>query len=247
MTADLFDRQARRLARQRGLRLADPFLLQAAFDDLLGRLAAIDRPKRDLLLVGALDPAWPARLAACGVSVTVFEPAVDGDEDRGAFPATSFDAVIACGTLDTVNDLPRALAALAGSLRPDAPLLGALVGGNSLPQLRRALLAADGAAAFPRAHPRIDAAALSGLLAHAGLAMPVIDIDRTVIRYSSLARLVGDLRAIGATNALTQRSRRSPGQAWRSRLDALFMRNAAAAKTAEIVEILHFLAWSPPG
>ena len=220
--------------------------LLAAFDDLLGRLAAIDRPKRDLLLVGVLDPAWPARLSVGGAAVTVFEPGLDGDEDRIAFPAARFDAILACGTLDTVNDLSRALDALARSLKPDAPLLGALIGGNSLPQLRRSLLAADGATAFPRAHPRIDAAALSGLLASAGLAMPVIDVERTIIRYSSLDRLVADLRAIGATNALTQRSRTCPGQAWRSRLEAMFMRDAVDGKAAETVELLHFLAWSSP-
>ncbi len=247
MTADLFDRQARRLARQRGLRLADPFLLQTAFDDLLDRLAGIDRPRRDILLVGALDPAWPVRLAAGGARVTVVEPAAGEDEDRIAYPRDRFDAVIACGTLDTVNDLPLALRRLAASLKPDAPMLGALIGGNSFPLLRRALLAADGTVIAPRAHPRIDASSLAGLLASAGLTMPVIDVERTTIRYASLDRLVADLRAIGVPNLLTQRSRIGPGRAWQARLRAAFLRGADAGKAAETVETLHFIAWSPPG
>ncbi|MEO5809879.1 MAG: methyltransferase domain-containing protein, partial [Sphingomicrobium sp.] len=190
MTADLFDRDARRLARQRALRVADPFLLQAAFGDLLDRLAAIERPQRDILLVGAIDPTWSARLAAGGATVTVAEPAESEDEDRTGFPRTHFDAVVACGTLDTVNDLPRALGALAASLRPDSPLLGVLIGGNSFPRLRRSLLTADGPAASPRAHPRIEPSSLGTLLANAGLAMPVIDVERSAINYASLDRLV---------------------------------------------------------
>lgn len=250
MTADLFDRKARRLARQRALRLGDPFLLEAAFDDLIERLATIDRPKQELLLVGALGPAWLARLSGLGANVTLVEPATDEDEDRATFPLARYDAIVACGSLDTVNDLPLALCSLAQSLKPDAPLIGVCFGGNSLPLLRRSLIAADratheNAAISPRAHPRIDASSLGTLFGDAGLTMPVIDVQRISIRYASLDRLVADLRASAATNVLRARSRFTPGQTWRLRVAEEFMRGRVGGKVVETVEVLHFLAWSP--
>lgn len=250
MTADLFERKARRLARQRALRLGDPYLLEGTFDDLIERLATIDRPKQELLLIGALDPAWPARLSAFGANVTIVEPAIDDDEDRASFPLARYDAIVACGSLDTVNDLPLALHSLTRSLKPDAPLIGACFGGNNLPLLRRSLIAADrfardGGAVWPRTHPRIDASSFSALLGNAGLMMPVIDVQRFDIRYSSLDRLVADLRASGASNVLRARSRLNPGRTWRSQVAEEFMRGRVGGKVVETVEVLHFLAWSP--
>ena len=128
-------------------------------------------------------------------------------------PATSgpFDLVTSLGLLDTINDLPGALALIRRALRPDGLFLAAFAGAGSLPRLRRAMRAAEGAEGLgpsPRIHPQIDVRAAGDLLVRAGFALPVVDRDVVEVLYPSLAELVADLRAMGATNSLARRSRR---------------------------------------
>ena len=197
-----------------------------------------------LLLVGALDPAWAARLAAPGRDIILLE----GDEDRWSPPPEPFDAVVAVGALDTVNDLPRALVALRHALAPDRPFLGALFGGDSLPALRKLLIATDQAfgGAAPRAHPRLDGPTLAALLLAAGFETPVVDVDRMKLSYRQPDRLIADLRASAATNLLTARPR-TAGKAWSAQFAAQFERMKVGGRFAERVDLLHFLAWSPAG
>ena len=51
-----------------------------------------------------------------------------------------------------------------------------------------------------------DCRDLGGLLSRAGFALPVADVERTIVRYRESARLFADLRALGETNVLTGRS-----------------------------------------
>ena len=46
------------------------------------------------------------------------------------------------------------------------------------------------------------------LLQRAGFALPVIDLDRRIVRYDSALHLMRDLRAMGAANPLAERDRR---------------------------------------
>lgn len=212
-------------------------ILNRAFDEAIDRLAAIRHRRGRLLLVGALDPRWAAQLAPLYAEVVQGEAAAPG----------SIDACLAIGGLDTLDDLPGALAAIRSALRPDSPLLGALVGGDSLPALRSAMLAADQATggAAPRVHPRIDPPTLAALLQAAGLAMPVVDVDRVCLTYSSLDTLVADLRAMAATNILIDRPRASRGKRWLDHARRAFLA-LGDGRTEERVDLLQFLAWSPP-
>ncbi len=128
-------------------------------------------------------------------------------EDAWEAPEAAYDLVVAVGTLDTVNGLPTALRLIRHAMRANGLFIGALSGGNTLPQLRAAMRAADAVsgAASPHAHPRIEPAALAPLLEQAGFVRPVVDIDRVQVAYASLARLIGDLRAMAATNILLAR------------------------------------------
>src|SRR5262249_9407121 len=168
-------------------------------------------------------------------------------EDRFDAAPGQHDLCLALGTLDTVNDLPLALARIRWVLRPDGLLLGAMAGAGNLPQLRQAMRAADRAdgVAVPHVHPRVEAVALAALLSSAGFANPVVDVDRVQVTYATFARLVDDLRKMGATNVLTQRpSRGLSRSACRAAADA-FTAAGDGARTTETFEILHFAAWSP--
>ena len=75
--------------------------------------------------------------------------------------------------------------------------------------------------------------------------MPVVDIDRVEARYSTLADLVRDLRAMGATNVLRQRSRRPLTKSARTAAFEAFAAAGRDGRTTETFEILHFAAWTP--
>jgi hypothetical protein len=78
------------------------------------------------------------------------------------------------------------------SVQPEALLIGAMSGGETLPKLRSAMRAADvvTGVASPHIHPRIEASALAPLLTAAGFINAVVDLDRVQVAYRSFARLV---------------------------------------------------------
>jgi len=229
---------------------AELFLYDRAFEDCLERLADIRGDFADVLLVGCPNPAWPARFK--GSQVTVVDPGpMMAEQAQGHFadPETlpfngeTFDLVLCIGALETANNLPLAAAALHLALRPGGLLLGATAGGQNLPRLRRAMLAADQVMgqASPHLHPRIEGPSLARLLTEAGFAMPVIDVDRVELGYGLLDALVRDLRAMGATNILHARSRRPLSRsAWDAAREAFLGGGDGAV---EQVEILHFAGW----
>lgn len=254
MTNGPFSERRRALVRDRAARLGpDLFLLDRAFEDALERLSAINRPLERLLLVGCPSPRWLAMLRASFEGIEVIEPGPTFASACGVQPTpeiearieqNSFDAALAIGSLDTVNQLPLALRMIVHALRANAPLVGAVAGGNSLPALRSALIEgerSEGAIA-QRVHPRLDAPTLAGLLAHAGFSEPIVDVDRVTLRYPSFASLVRDLRAMGATNQLARISPMTRGAAQRAA--TAFESAATDGKTAETIEILHFAGWT---
>jgi hypothetical protein len=253
--AELFDRRLRSIRRDRAARIGpDLFLFNRAFDECLDRLGDLARGFDRALLIGCPSADWPSRLATIAGEVDVFDPgslfvAQAGgnliEEDRHDFGAAQYDLCVAVGTLDTVNDLPLALRLISRALHPDAPMIGAIAGGNSLPTLRSSLIEAgrQQGKIVARTHPRIEPATLAQLLSAAGFTMPVVDVDRVRLRYRSFDALIRDLRSIAGTSVLAGRPPpMSRTEARRAR--EAFEAQADDGRTEEVVEILHFLAWT---
>jgi NADH dehydrogenase [ubiquinone] 1 alpha subcomplex assembly factor 5 len=251
--APLFDMQLRADRRDRAARTGpELFLLERAFADCLERIEIIGGKFDRALLIGCPDRSWRLRLLKLAPVEAadpgpLFAGASDASvivEDRWVPMEDRYDLVVAVGTLDTVNDLPGALRAIATALRPGGLLIGAVSGGDTLPRLRAAVRAADALSgtAVPHVHPRIEAAALSGLLGASGFVRPVIDVDRVHVSYMTLDALVADLRAMAATNILSAR----PRPFTRLQLDAArrtFADFAESDRVTETFELLHFAAW----
>lgn len=237
---------------------AELFLFERTFDECLDRLADVRRRFDKALLIGCPDPEWPVRLGAAGADVDVLDPgplfaeAAGGRsliEDREPLPRSTYDLCVAIGTLDTVNDLPLALTSIRQSLRPDSLFIGAFAGGDTLPMLRSAMREADRISgnATPHVHPRIEPAAVAPLLSAAGFEMPVVDVDRVRLSYPSLRALLRDLRRMGATNILSARSRTPLSRADVATAEAAFRSAGEGERTIELVEIIHFAAWTESG
>jgi hypothetical protein len=210
------------------------------------------------LLLGCPNPHWPDRLKEFVETVEVADPgplfagAAGGTcmvEDQWNLPHGAYDLIMSIGTLDTVNDLPQALRSLRASLAKDSLLIGAISGGETLPQLRLAMHVADQAAggSSPHVHPRIEAASLSPLLSSCGFVMPVVDVDRVQVSYEDLENLVADLRRMGATSILIQRSRKPLSREAKAAAEAAFRSAGDGSRTLETFEILHFAGWTPAG
>lgn len=236
-------------------RFADhDFLYRAMLDELLDRLTDVQRPLPEALVIGCPDESARVALEALGKRVACVDPGflaargakgVQGDEDALPFADNSFDLIIACGTLDSVNDLPGALILMRRVLRPDGLMLAAFAGGGSLPRLKAALLAGEGDRPGQHVHPQVDVRAAGDLLARAGFAMPVADGETLAIRYGDIVRLMHDLRGMGAANALAMRSPPLTRD--------ILMRAAAHfadaadpdGRTAEQMAILYLSGWKP--
>lgn len=256
---DIFDRRLRRMRRDRaapGFAEHD-FLYRHMAEELLDRLSDVSRSFASALLVGCPDSFLKDALEARGMAVVCTDPGgafsraaggVQADEDALPFADGSFDLVIACGTLDSVNDLPGALILIRRILRPDGLFLAAFPGAGTLPVLRGALLEGDGDRPAQHIHPQIDVRAAGDLLARAGFNMPVADGDSLKVRYSSLFSLLADLRGMGASNMLASR----PPHMTREQLGRAAAAFASSAdpdgKTAELFGIVYLSGWAPdPG
>lgn len=251
----LFSPSRRKLAVQRGQRLAaqhdGAFVADHMADEIIERLAWVNRSFADVLIIGHAPPVLLEALKARGMKIATAGPAGadhDCDEDALPFAPASFDLMIAIGTLDSVNDLPGALIQINRTLRPDGLMMAAMIGAGSLPRLKAAMLIADetaGRGIAAHIHPQIDVRAAGDLLQRARFAMPVADSDTLIVRYSALITLLRDLRCHGWTNVLAD----APPALGKAGLLAAMRDFADAAdsdgKTAERFEIVYLSGWAP--
>ena len=246
----------RALRRDRAARQGpELFLYERVFTDCLERIELTQRRFENGLLIGCPDPNWPDHLRAMADRVEVRDPGpifaarAGGTvivEDHWQPPPAQFDLVLAIGTLDQVNDLPLALNLIGHAMRAGGLLIGAMSGANTLPQLRSAMRAADATSglAAPHIHPRIDAAALAPLLENSGFRTPVVDVERVPVSYTSLDRLISDVRHMAATNILLSRPA-FVGRAGYAAAREAFRNGDGSTRTVETFEILHFATWKP--
>jgi NADH dehydrogenase [ubiquinone] 1 alpha subcomplex assembly factor 5 len=253
---DIFDRFLRARRRDRMLpAFADhDFLHRAMLDELLERLGDVQRDLPEALVIGCPDGSAKAALEAMGKRVACADPGflaakqgggVQADEDALPFADASFDLILACGTLDSVNDLPGALILMRRVLRPDGLMLAAFAGAGSLPRLKAALLAAEGDRPGQHVHPQVDVRSAGDLLSRAGFAMPVADGETLTIRYGDVVRLMHDLRGMGAGNMLANR----PPALTRDVIMRAAAHFADAAdpdgRTGEQMAIVYLSGWRP--
>ena len=173
-----------------------------------------------------------------------------GDMERLPLAEGRFDLAVSLLAMQTVNDLPGALAQIRRALKPDGLLMAALLGGDSLTELRQSFTIAESeilGGAAPRVAPFVEVRALGALAQRAGFALPVVDLDRVTVRYSDIFGLIRDLRAFGGTNALKARSLKP------LRRDVLFRAAAVYAerfadrdgRLRATFDVLWLNAWAP--
>lgn len=253
----IFDMRLRAMRRDRAAAgfARHGFLYEAAAEEILDRLADVRRDFADALVIGVPSPTLPDALRGRGVAVTTGDPgahfgAMAGgtmiDEDGPLpFAPGSFDLVICCGTIESVNDVPGFLTQVRDALRADGLFLGAFVGGGSLGHLRAALLAADGERPAQRLHPQIDVRAAGDLLQRAGFALPVADVQSLRVGYGDLFALLADLRGMGAAQCLVSRPPPLSREGVLRAAQTFAARADDDGRVRERFEIVHMSGWKP--
>jgi SAM-dependent methyltransferase len=239
------------------------FLLARAAEDLGERLSLVKRRFSFAVDFGSPGPHGAAALAAggqvdCVVRIAPtqaslgtggFLPAV-GDLERLPVADGRLDLAVSLLALQTVNDLPGALLQMRRALRPDGLLVAALIGGETLTELRQSLTIAESdvlGGASPRVAPFVDVRALGGLAQRAGLALPVVDLDRAIVRYPDMFALLADLRAMGGANALDARARKFLRREVLARAAALYAERFADpdGRLRATFDMVWLAAWAP--
>ena len=249
-TPILFDRVLLRARQSRALRLGPAgFLLDRVVEDMAERLDAVLRAFADAADLWTPGEAVLDMLGDRFRSVTHIG-LTDSLTETLPFPAESLDLVVSALALQFVNDLPGVLAQIRRALRPDGLLLAAMFGDETLTELRQAFAAAeteleDGVS--PRVAPFADLRDLGALLQRAGLALPVTDVDRIVVRYDSAFALMADLRRMGATNVLVERRRTPTRRSTMLRMAQIYAERFADTdgRIRATFDVVWLSAWAP--
>jgi SAM-dependent methyltransferase len=254
VTGPLFNRllYKRRRARAAARFSAHDFLHRRASADIIDRLETVTRGFPRALFYGA-GPLVSMLTPDCGVSSVICAdlaserlPATAAraafDEERVPFADESFDLIVSVLTLHAANDPVGALAQLRRALKPDGLLIAVVFGEETLAVLRAALYAAEAEASgqvSARVIPFASVRDWGAALQRAGLALPVVDLDRVRVRYETPEKLFADLRGMGETSMLSERGRplaRRAASALVSRLQ-----NAPAIE----FDLVTFTGWAP--
>lgn len=127
------------------------------------------------------------------------------EEESLPYGSNTFDAVLSSLSMHWINDLPSTLRQINNILKPDAPLLAAMFGGDTLFELRTSLQLADQerrGGVSPHISPFADIRDIGGLLQKAGFKMLTIDLDDIVVNFPDTFSLMQDLQDMGENNAI---------------------------------------------
>ena len=242
------------------------FLKRRAAEDVVMRLETILRRFPVAVDLGARNGAFSQALAASDAVEKIdvlFEADLSArmlgagnglktvaDEERLPFGDDTLDLAVSTLSLHWTNDLVGALIQIRRALRPDGLFIGAIFGGATLTELRQALLQAEdevtGGASF-RVSPFADAIDAAGLLQRAGFALPVADVDRVKVRYGHPIELLRDLRRMGETSVLLERSRKPMSRRVLARAMEIYVERFAEAdgRVPATFEIVAVTGWAP--
>ncbi|TMM49861.1 methyltransferase domain-containing protein [Qipengyuania marisflavi] len=242
----IFARPRRQAALRRALvrqaaRDTARYVLDEMVEDVLERLEFMRLSPARALVIG--DWTGTLALSLGGGKAQVLEEDVRSLDEEQPLAEGGFDLIVSLASLDRVNDLPAALLHLRHALADDGILIASITGAGSLPQLRRAMLAAEPDRPAARMHPLIDNRSASALLERAGFRRQVVDSRSMTVAYRSLDRLVSDLRDQGLGGVLAKPA--GPlGKAALDRARTAFLATAEDRKrTLESFEILTLTGW----
>jgi SAM-dependent methyltransferase len=258
----IFDRQRIRANRDRAARQPGQhgFLHDWAARNLVSRLDDIKRDFPLALLIGAQGAEVfqvhekIGRLITMDLSAGLLQKQsgllLQGDEEALPFAPEVFNLVASPLVLHNTNDLPGALLQIRQCLKPDGLFLAAMLGGETLHELRGVMMEAETnrrGGISPRIAPFADKPQAGALLQRAGFNLPVIDSEIVTVTYDNAFSLMHDLRLMGEGNAIIRRDKTFAGRALFMEAADLYQNRFAEpdGRIRASFEIIFMIGWAP--
>ena len=263
---NVFDRALLRQRRQRATSAPLPhpdFLLNRVAHDFAERLSVVKRQFPLALNLGfhtqnlssVLRPlAQIGSILESEAIANLFEQEgghrIIADDDALPFGEQSFDLAVSGLSLHLVNDLPGALIQIRRALKADGLMLAALLGGQTLHELRQSWLIAEEeltGGVSPRVAPFADVRDLGRLIQRAGFSLPVADTDVVRVTYPSPLALMAEIKGMGASNMLVDRRRVPVTRALLMRAAQVYAERFGLSdgRIPATFEIITLTAWVP--
>lgn len=241
-------------------------VLQARIaDELLSRLEPFDFHPQVILDVGAgtgraaaelkrryrrsqviaLDLA-PGMLQQAARHQSLFRrfERVCADAARLPLESASVDIVFSNLMLQWCDPLDEVFAEIRRVLKPQGFFIFTTFGPDTLKELRAAWAEAD---THNHVNRFLDMHDVGDALVRAGLAEPVLDVDRTQLTYSDGIALMRDLKCLGARNATAGRPRALVSRARLHRVLAAYESFRKDGRLPATYEVVYGAAWGSGG
>lgn len=180
--------------------------------------------------------------------------AIHGNEEFLPFAPSSLDLIISTMSFHSVNDLPGTLTQIKQAMKPDGLLIAAMLGGETLHELRTCLMEAElnlTGGVSPRIAPFADKQDMGALMQRAGFALPVIDSDIVTVTYEHIFALMKDLRFMGENNAIAARNKTIPPRALFMEAGKIYAEKFAepapsqSGRIRASFEVIFLIGWAP--
>lgn len=159
-----------------------------------------------------------------------------------------YDLIFSFFSLHLANDPVIVMKNYLKALREKGVLLAVVFGGQTLKELRQAILKVDMEVfhgAFPRIYPMIDLKDIAMLALKAGFKTPVSDSDIYTYTFSDVRELINFSRSLGYSNCLTMRQKQILPKDYFEKLNQIYLKNFSyAGKLVASFEIVTLTAFN---
>ncbi len=231
----------RMLDRLQLVRLQPELILDVGAGTGVATSALAERYRKAKVL--ALDFAFPMLLQTRKRGHWLRKPrCICGDLEQLPLADQSVDLIYSNAAIQWSNDLDQTFSEFKRVLRPGGLLMFTTFGPDTLKELRAAWAEVDDTA---HVSTFIDMHDVGDALLRAGLADPVMDVDRMTLSYQSVNGLMRDLKVLGAHNVSSGRRR---GLTGKGRLQAMKQAYEAFRHEGRLpasYEVVYGHAWAP--
>ncbi|MFH4984192.1 hypothetical protein AB6A40_010901 [Gnathostoma spinigerum] len=134
---------------------------------------------------------------------------VIADEELVPFREDSIDLILSSLSAHWINKIPEWFSRCYSILRPDCAMIGSVLAGDTLHELRVSLQLAETerlGGLSSHISPFIRPQDIAGLMSRAGFDMITLDTDEIQVAYPHMFALLYDLQCMGESNAVKNRS-----------------------------------------
>ncbi|ETO18072.1 SAM-dependent methyltransferase [Reticulomyxa filosa] len=226
------------------------FIINEVSEDISERIKEIDQGFVKTLIYGFFDLE---RLSYMKSDITRGQPIeelfsldkvklnqIAYDEELIPFNEGAFDLIISSLSLHFINDLVGTLVQYYRSLRSKGIFIACCFGPNTLKELKEVFMSCDEKffkGILPHLIPLIDIKDAARILQRAGFKNVISDSYDICVNYSSLKKLLLDIKGMGQGNCLIERPKQIFPKSYFSTLEEMYKEKFNLKATFEIITL----------